>query len=115
VGRLPHQGNWLRRAVHSPRRRLLTAQAARSKMAAMPWPPPMHMVTRAPRAGPAGGREVGGGPWAAADAHGDQGAAAAGALELVEGLDGEDAAGGADRVGHGPPRPAGGGGVLGAA
>ena len=25
------------------------AQAARSKMAAMPWPPPMHMVTRARR------------------------------------------------------------------
>ena len=53
-------------------RRLLTPQAVRSKMAAMPWPPPMHMVTRA--------------------------APAAGALELVERLDGQDAAGGADRM-----------------
>src|SRR5215211_9103358 len=49
---------------------------------------------------------------AAADAHGDQGAAAAGALQLVQGLDGEDAAGGPDRVAQRHPGAVGIGAVL---
>ena len=54
-----------------------------------------------------GALEDGGDALAAADAHGDQGAAAAGALELVEGLDGEDAAGGPDGVAQRHPDPLG--------
>ena len=62
-------------------------------------PPPGDVAGRngepAAEAAPlCGALEDGGDALAAADAHGDQGAAAAGALELVEGLDGEDAAGG---------------------
>ena len=48
-GGYPDQGAGCAGLSLSPRRRLLTPQAARSKMAAMPWPPPMHMVTRARR------------------------------------------------------------------
>src|SRR3712207_5048549 len=45
--------------------------------------------------------EDGGDALAAADAHGDQGPAAAGALQLIQGLDGQDAAGGPDRMPEG--------------
>jgi len=42
--------------------------------------------------------EDGGDALAAADAHGDERVPAAGPAQLVQGLDGEDGAGGADRV-----------------
>src|SRR3954462_7211827 len=49
----------------------------------------------------------GGDALAAADAHRDHGSPAAGAAEFVEGLDGQDAAGGADRVAQGNATPVG--------
>ena len=60
-----------------------------------------------------GALEDGGDALAAADAHGDQGAAAAGALQLVQGLDGQDVAGRPDGVAQGDARPVGVGAVLG--
>jgi hypothetical protein len=52
----------------------------RSKIAAMPCPPPIHMVVSAPATGPA---------------------------QLIQGLDGRDGAGGADRVPRDTPLPLG--------
>src|SRR5215212_5622565 len=59
--------------------------------------------------------EDGGDALAAADAHGDQRPPAPGALELVQRLDGQDGAGGPDRVPERHPGAVGVGAVLGQA
>src|SRR5260370_5562935 len=50
--------------------------------------------------------EDGGDALPAADAHGDERVPAAGPAQLVQGLDGEDGAGGADQVAEGDPAAA---------